>query len=88
MNERNDKYKKYPCKLKCLVITVIQSFYRVCFVSSPFCCEWVIFCIAVIGRGGEQISRLQRESGAKIQMAQDSGGSSERVCTISGHRYD
>ena len=40
----------------------------------------------VIGRGGEQITRLQRESGAKIQMAQDSCGLPERVCTISGAR--
>lgn len=37
----------------------------------------------VIGRGGEQISRLQNESGCKIQMNNDSG---ERLCTISGAR--
>lgn len=37
----------------------------------------------VIGRGGEQISRLQNESGCKIQMNNDSG---ERLCTISGSR--
>ena len=30
----------------------------------------------IIGRGGEQITRLQAESGCKIQMAQDSQGMS------------
>ena len=39
----------------------------------------------IIGRGGEQITRLQAETGCKIQMAQDSQGmSSERQCTITG----
>ncbi len=38
----------------------------------------------IIGRGGEQITRLQAETGCKIQMAQDSAGMSERQCTISG----
>lgn len=28
----------------------------------------------IIGRGGEQITRLQAECGCKIQMAPDSGG--------------
>ena len=28
----------------------------------------------IIGRGGEQITRLQADSGCKIQMAQESGG--------------
>ena len=32
----------------------------------------------IIGRGGGVISRLQKESGAKIQMAADSGGLTER----------
>lgn len=41
--------------------------------------------VAVIGRGGEQISRLQTESGCKIQMAPDSGGLPERVCTLTGN---
>ena len=45
-----------------------------------------LFCFAVIGRGGEQISRLQAESGAKIQMAPDSAGLSDRTCTITGSR--
>uniref|UniRef100_A0A1L8DHD1 Putative k-similarity type rna binding protein n=1 Tax=Nyssomyia neivai TaxID=330878 RepID=A0A1L8DHD1_9DIPT len=40
----------------------------------------------IIGRGGEQISRLQSESGCKIQMAPDSGGSPERICSLSGPR--
>jgi hypothetical protein len=39
---------------------------------------------AVIGRGGEQITRLQAESGAKIQMAPDAGGLPDRVCTLTG----
>jgi len=38
----------------------------------------------IIGRGGEQITRLQAESGCKIQMAQESGGLSERMCTLTG----
>ncbi|XP_039298560.1 far upstream element-binding protein 3 [Nilaparvata lugens] len=39
----------------------------------------------IIGRGGEQISRLQSESGCKIQMAPDSGGTPERLCTLTGN---
>jgi len=42
--------------------------------------------VLVIGRGGEQISRLQAESGAKIQMAPDSAGLPDRTCTITGSR--
>ncbi|XP_054275298.1 far upstream element-binding protein 3-like isoform X2 [Macrosteles quadrilineatus] len=38
-----------------------------------------------LSRGGEQISRLQSESGCKIQMAPDSGGQPERVCTLTGN---
>ena len=38
----------------------------------------------IIGRGGEQITRLQAESGCKIQMAQDSAGMPERQCTLTG----
>jgi len=38
----------------------------------------------IIGRGGEQITRLQAESGCKIQMAQESGGLPERMCTLTG----
>ncbi|GBP72536.1 Far upstream element-binding protein 2 [Eumeta japonica] len=40
----------------------------------------------VIGRGGEQITRLQAESGCKIQMAPDAGGQADRVCTLTGTR--
>ncbi|RVE46353.1 hypothetical protein evm_008976 [Chilo suppressalis] len=40
----------------------------------------------IIGRGGEQITRLQAESGCKIQMAPDSGGQPDRVCTLTGSR--
>uniref|UniRef100_A0A672HRP4 K Homology domain-containing protein n=1 Tax=Salarias fasciatus TaxID=181472 RepID=A0A672HRP4_SALFA len=39
---------------------------------------------AFIGRGGEQISRLQQESGCKIQIAPDSGGMPERSVTLTG----
>uniref|UniRef100_A0A8C7ZK76 Far upstream element (FUSE) binding protein 1 n=1 Tax=Oryzias sinensis TaxID=183150 RepID=A0A8C7ZK76_9TELE len=38
----------------------------------------------VIGRGGEQISRIQQESGCKIQIAPDSGGMPERSVTLTG----
>lgn len=38
----------------------------------------------IIGRGGEQITRLQAETACKIQMAQDSNGMPERQCTLSG----
>jgi polyribonucleotide nucleotidyltransferase len=40
----------------------------------------------VIGRGGEQITRLQSETGCKIQMAAESGGLPERTCTLTGSR--
>ena len=38
----------------------------------------------IIGRGGEQITKLQAESGCKIQMAQDSQGLPHRLCTLTG----
>ncbi|UYV72983.1 FUBP3, partial [Cordylochernes scorpioides] len=38
----------------------------------------------IIGRGGEQINRIQAESGCKVQMAAASEGSSERTCTLTG----
>uniref|UniRef100_H2LEN7 Far upstream element (FUSE) binding protein 1 n=1 Tax=Oryzias latipes TaxID=8090 RepID=H2LEN7_ORYLA len=38
----------------------------------------------IIGRGGEQISRIQQESGCKIQIAPDSGGMPERSVTLTG----
>ncbi|NXB91567.1 FUBP3 protein, partial [Vidua chalybeata] len=38
----------------------------------------------IIGRGGEQISRIQIESGCKIQIAPDSGGMAERPCVLTG----
>ncbi|KAK0181264.1 hypothetical protein PV327_003560 [Microctonus hyperodae] len=40
----------------------------------------------IIGRGGEQITRLQSETGCKIQMAPESGGLPERTCTLTGSR--
>ncbi|CAK1543559.1 unnamed protein product [Leptosia nina] len=39
----------------------------------------------IIGRGGEQITRLQAETGCKIQMAPDSG-QPDRLCTLTGSR--
>ncbi|KAL1456726.1 hypothetical protein WDU94_001430 [Cyamophila willieti] len=39
----------------------------------------------IIGRGGEQITRLQAESGCKIQMAPDSNGMPDRLCTLTGN---
>ncbi|KAK5910590.1 hypothetical protein CesoFtcFv8_004413 [Champsocephalus esox] len=38
----------------------------------------------IIGRGGEQITRIQLESGCKIQIAADSGGLMERPCSLTG----
>jgi len=38
----------------------------------------------VIGRGGEQIKRLQSDSGCKIRIARDSDGTQERTCTLTG----
>uniref|UniRef100_A0A8C4DNI6 K Homology domain-containing protein n=1 Tax=Dicentrarchus labrax TaxID=13489 RepID=A0A8C4DNI6_DICLA len=40
--------------------------------------------VTVIGRGGEQITRIQLESGCKIQIASDSGGLMERPCSLTG----
>ncbi|XP_065125595.1 far upstream element-binding protein 1 isoform X6 [Paramisgurnus dabryanus] len=38
----------------------------------------------IIGRGGEQISRMQQDSGCKIQIAPDSGGMPDRSVTLTG----
>ncbi|NIG60586.1 far upstream element-binding protein 3 [Pontoporia blainvillei] len=38
----------------------------------------------IIGRGGEQISRIQEESGCKIQIALESSGIPERPCVLTG----
>jgi len=38
----------------------------------------------IIGRGGEQISRLQSESKCKIQMDQESLDQQYRICTLTG----
>uniref|UniRef100_S4R9C3 K Homology domain-containing protein n=1 Tax=Petromyzon marinus TaxID=7757 RepID=S4R9C3_PETMA len=38
----------------------------------------------IIGRGGENISKLQNESGCKIQISPDSGGKPERPCSLTG----
>ncbi|GFN90241.1 far upstream element-binding protein 3 [Plakobranchus ocellatus] len=38
----------------------------------------------IIGKGGEQITRLQAETGCKVQIAADSGGLPERPCQLTG----
>jgi len=38
----------------------------------------------VIGRGGEQIKRLQAESGCRIKIDSDGNGSQDRRCTLQG----
>ncbi|XP_059142520.1 far upstream element-binding protein 1-like isoform X4 [Physella acuta] len=38
----------------------------------------------IIGKGGEQITRLQAETGCKVQIAADSGGMPDRPCTLTG----
>ncbi|XP_026099890.1 far upstream element-binding protein 3-like [Carassius auratus] len=38
----------------------------------------------IIGRGGEQITRIQLESNCKIQIASESGGMMDRPCTLTG----
>uniref|UniRef100_A0A8C9WS13 KH-type splicing regulatory protein n=1 Tax=Scleropages formosus TaxID=113540 RepID=A0A8C9WS13_SCLFO len=38
----------------------------------------------IIGRGGEQINKIQQESGCKVQIAPDSGGLSERCVSLTG----
>ena len=48
--------------------------------------SFVLFHFSVIGRGGEQITRLQSETSCKIQMASESGGLSDRTCMLTGTR--
>ncbi|XP_053549305.1 far upstream element-binding protein 1 isoform X2 [Bombina bombina] len=38
----------------------------------------------IIGRGGEQISRIQQDSGCKIQISPDSNGMPDRTCMLTG----
>lgn len=38
----------------------------------------------VIGRGGENIMKMQRETGCRIQITQSIPGTKERPCTLSG----
>merc|ERR1719481_1554824 len=38
----------------------------------------------LIGRGGENITRMQQESSCKIQMSQDNQGQPTRLCTLTG----
>uniref|UniRef100_A0A672L2P3 K Homology domain-containing protein n=1 Tax=Sinocyclocheilus grahami TaxID=75366 RepID=A0A672L2P3_SINGR len=59
--------------------------------SNPLFMRWIIkFKVPdkmvgfIIGRGGEQITRIQLESNCKIQIASDSGGMMDRPCTLTG----
>lgn len=38
----------------------------------------------IIGKGGEQISNIQSQSGARVQFAPDSEGRASRTCSLSG----
>ncbi|XP_069623393.1 far upstream element-binding protein 2 isoform X2 [Ranitomeya imitator] len=38
----------------------------------------------IIGRGGEQINKIQQESACKVQISPDSGGLPERVVSLTG----
>ncbi|XP_056135607.1 far upstream element-binding protein 2 isoform X2 [Lampris incognitus] len=38
----------------------------------------------IIGRGGEQINKIQQDSGCKVQIASDSGGLPERCVSLTG----
>ncbi|XP_031426642.1 far upstream element-binding protein 2 isoform X1 [Clupea harengus] len=38
----------------------------------------------IIGRGGEQINKIQQDSGCKVQIAADSGGQPERSVSLTG----
>lgn len=46
----------------------------------------MFYIVLVIGRGGEQIIRLQSETGCKIQLASESSGTADRPCTLTGPR--
>uniref|UniRef100_A0A673WL94 KH-type splicing regulatory protein n=1 Tax=Salmo trutta TaxID=8032 RepID=A0A673WL94_SALTR len=39
----------------------------------------------IIGRGGEQINKIQQDSGCKVQIAPDSGGMPERSVSLTGN---
>ncbi|KAL1004899.1 hypothetical protein UPYG_G00051960 [Umbra pygmaea] len=39
----------------------------------------------IIGRGGEQINKIQQDSGCKVQIAPDSGGQPERSVSLTGN---
>uniref|UniRef100_A0A3P8NBX2 K Homology domain-containing protein n=1 Tax=Astatotilapia calliptera TaxID=8154 RepID=A0A3P8NBX2_ASTCA len=48
-------------------------------------CTFISLCdYFIIGRGGEQINKIQQESGCKVQIAPDSGGLPERNVSLTG----
>uniref|UniRef100_A0A4W6FTW1 Far upstream element (FUSE) binding protein 1 n=1 Tax=Lates calcarifer TaxID=8187 RepID=A0A4W6FTW1_LATCA len=76
----------FLCWLLCRVVTDQPETKKVA-TNDVFGCFDVTYFFPsslVIGRGGEQISRLQQESGCKIQIAPDSGGMPERSVTLTG----
>lgn len=76
------KKLKYLTKWSDSVSIKTLNFY--CY-SSKFNVLCALTLCKVIGRGGGQISRLQAETGCKIQMAPDSPGLLERSCTLTGN---
>jgi far upstream element-binding protein len=42
------------------------------------------FLLKVIGKGGEQMVRIQNDTGCKLQIAAESRGAPERVVTMMG----
>ncbi|XP_068130225.1 far upstream element-binding protein 2 isoform X2 [Hyperolius riggenbachi] len=38
----------------------------------------------IIGRGGEQINKIQQDSGCKVQISPDSGGMPDRIVSLTG----
>uniref|UniRef100_A0A8C9Y7X3 KH-type splicing regulatory protein n=1 Tax=Sander lucioperca TaxID=283035 RepID=A0A8C9Y7X3_SANLU len=44
----------------------------------------IVTALLIIGRGGEQINKIQQESGCKVQIAPDSGGLPDRRVSLTG----
>lgn len=45
-----------------------------------------LYFLLVIGRGGEQVSRIQSETGCKVQVAPDNGTGKDRPCYLQGSK--
>uniref|UniRef100_A0A8C0GA80 Far upstream element-binding protein 2 n=1 Tax=Chelonoidis abingdonii TaxID=106734 RepID=A0A8C0GA80_CHEAB len=73
------KYNLPVCFEVCLLVTFLF------FVASQFCLAVLLsFLFPVIGRGGEQINKIQQDSGCKVQISPDSGGLPERSVSLTG----